>query len=41
MALKVGPILERVKLYVPFSRLQDAERIEVELFSEGESIGTL
>lgn len=34
MALKVGPMLERVELYVPFSRLQDAERIEAELFSE-------
>jgi len=34
MALKVGPLFERVKIYVPFSCLQDSMIIANELFSE-------
>lgn len=33
MALKVGPMMEYIRLYVPFSRWNDAERIEKELFA--------
>jgi len=36
MALKVGPLLERVKIYVPFSCLQDSRIIANELFSEAD-----
>ena len=34
MALKVGPLLERVQIYVPFSRLEDSKDIVHDLFSE-------
>ncbi len=34
MALKVGPMSERVRFYVPESRLEDAENIVAGLFSE-------
>lgn len=33
MALNVGPISERCKIYVPFSRLEDAREICGEMFS--------
>jgi len=36
MALKVGPMMERVKVYVPFSFLQESKKIVEELFPERE-----
>ncbi len=37
MALNVGPISERCKIYVPFSRLDDSMNICEELFSSDDS----
>jgi len=39
MALKVGQMLEWVRVYVPFSRLQEAAEIEKELFSQTDGEG--
>ena len=33
LALKVGPMSERVRFYIPYSRLQNAKAIVDELFS--------
>ena len=33
MALKVGPMMEQVRIFVPFSCLEDSKRIASELFS--------
>ena len=33
LALKVGPMSERVRFYIPYSRLQNAKTIVDELFS--------
>lgn len=37
MALNVGPMLDLLKIYVPFSRLEEAIEISETLFSESES----
>ena len=34
LALKVGPMMERVRIYVPYARLRDAEELLDQLFSE-------
>lgn len=35
LALKVGPMWERVRFYVPYSRLQNAKTLVDQLFSAG------
>ena len=36
MAIKVGPMLERVRVYVPFPRWQEAMDIAEDLFAEAD-----
>ena len=36
LALKVGPMMERVRIYVPYSRLAEAEDLVDQLFSAGD-----
>ena len=37
MAIKVGLMLERVRLYVPFARYEEAVKIADDLFAEADS----
>ena len=37
MVMKVGPILERIKFYVPFSHFEKAKQIVEELFSDADN----
>ena len=39
MAIKVGPMLERTRFYVPFDRLGEAETLAEELFAVTEDTG--
>lgn len=39
MAIRVGPMLERGRFYVPFSRFEEAESLTAELFSAWEETG--
>ncbi len=41
MAIKVGPMLERNRFYVPFEQLESAEALVEELFSVSEEDGEL
>ncbi len=38
MAIKTGPLFERIRFYVPFSCLREATAIVEELFSTGENV---
>ena len=39
MAIRVGPMLERGRFYVPFNRFEEAEALTAELFSAWEETG--